>query len=66
MEYTAEDVKNILVAFVEEFLVDIPAKHDTDGYWIEFTDLSGHVILADDEWFEDQARHVNYKLTLDD
>lgn len=57
--YTAADVKSILVAFANEHLVDVPAVHNKDGYWLEYTELSGFLILGEDEYFEQVAETAN-------
>ena len=63
-QYTAEDVQNILTGFAEEFIVDIPALHNEDGYFIEHNQLAGSLILADPEWFGAVAGYVDDKLAL--
>jgi hypothetical protein len=57
--YTAADVQNILTAFASEFTVDIPAKHDVDGYWIEHEVLIDTLTQGTKEWYGEIAEHFN-------
>lgn len=59
MSYTATDVKNILTAFAAEFSVDIPAKHDVDGYWIEHDVLVDTFTQGTNEWYGEIAEYFN-------
>lgn len=57
---TAEHVAVVLRSLAEEFLVDIPAVHTTEGvYYIEYNTLANALINSDKEWFEGIAEHVN-------
>lgn len=57
--YTAADVQNILTAFAEEFLVDVPARHEKGDYLIEFTELSTELILGEPSWYLSIAEYAN-------
>lgn len=57
--YTATDVENILAALANEFTVDIPAVHNKEGYWIEYTELNAALLLGTPEWYEDIAAEAN-------
>lgn len=59
MSYTASDVKNILTAFAAEFSVDITAKHDVDGYWIEHDVLVDTLTQGTHEWYGEIAEYFN-------
>lgn len=58
-QYTAEDAQNILAAFAEEFLVDIPAVHKDGNYLIEHNQLAGFLILNDTEWYQSVADYAS-------
>lgn len=59
MNITAEQVKAVLIALGEEFTIDIPAVHNETGNWIEYNQLNGSLVLADDEWVEQIVEYVN-------
>lgn len=62
MKYSTADVQNILTAFAEEFLVDIPALHNDKGYWVEHNTLAANLVLGDDEWYGKIAAYASGKL----
>jgi hypothetical protein len=59
MTYTPQDVKNVLEAVAQEFLVDIPAKHIDSNYYIGLGELEYQFIDGDPEWFAQIAEHIN-------
>lgn len=46
MNITPEQVKAVLTALAEDFTIEIPAVHNKEGYWVEFTELNAYLILA--------------------
>lgn len=44
-----KEVKSVLVAFINDFLVDVPAIHRDGEYLIEIDTLENHVRSLDDE-----------------
>lgn len=62
MKYSTADVQNILTAFAEEFLVDVDAKHDSSGYWIEHNDLAAALVLNNNAWYAEIAAYASGKL----
>lgn len=65
MKYTAEDIKNVLTIFAEEFLVDIEAVHNTKGYFIEHNTLAAGLILGKRDWYEAIAEELNIKVDVE-
>lgn len=63
-QYTAEDVKNILTTFAEEFLVDIPARHENGDYLIDAAVLERELVLGEPMWYEAIAGTVNENISL--
>lgn len=59
MQYNAQDVKNILATFAEDYLVDVPARHENGEYLIEHDALVNALTLGEDSWFEDIAAMTN-------
>lgn len=58
MDITNEQVKAVLTALGQEFTIDIPAVHNKDGYWIEYTELNAYLILANEATVEGIAEYV--------
>lgn len=58
-QYNAQDVKNILATFAEEFLVDVPARHVDGKYLIEYDTLVNTLTLGEDDWFDQIATETN-------
>lgn len=56
---TAEDARKVLTALAEEFLVDIPAVHNNGTYLLEYNQLAGSLILANEDWYEGIAEYAN-------
>lgn len=52
---TAQTVKDVLQALAEDYIVDIPAVHNPEGYWIEYNQLAAALLLGGDVWFEEIA-----------
>lgn len=62
--YTALDARKILTALAEEYLVDIPAKHENGLYLLEFNDIATELVLGREEWYEEIA-YLATNLELD-
>lgn len=62
VQVTAEQVREVLTSLAEEFLVDIPAAHDgKGGYFLEYNQLAGSLIISDEAWYEAIAAYTNEK-----
>lgn len=56
---TPEQVKAVLQALGNEFLVDLQAVHNKDGYWLEYTETAAGLILSPEDWHKQIADYVN-------
>lgn len=65
MSYTAADVQNILTSLAEDFMVDIEAVHNEQGYFIEYNTLAAALILGSPVWYGAIAEYTNEKLGLE-
>lgn len=59
---TATEVSAVLSALAEEYLVDIQAVHNKDGYWLEFFELSSALLTDDHDWLYAIAESANERL----
>lgn len=60
-----EQVKEVLIALGEEFIVDVQAVHDgKGGYTIDYFELSDTFVNAPDAWADRIAGYVNSKELL--
>lgn len=56
------EVKEVLTALGEDFIVDIPAKHDgKGGYTIDYFELVTFLIQAPDSWVDRIVGYINAK-----
>lgn len=52
-------VKAVLQALGNEFLVDLQAVHNKDGYWLEYTETVANLILSPESWHKQIADYIN-------
>lgn len=58
-DVSPEQVKAVLQALGNEFLVDLQAVHNKDGYWLEYTETAAGLILSSSRWHEQIADYIN-------
>lgn len=56
---TPQQVKLVLQALGNEFLVDLQAVHNAEGYWLEYTETAAGLILSTSQWHQQIADYVN-------
>lgn len=56
---TPEQVKMVLQALGNEFLVDFQAVHNKDGYWLEYSETAAGLILSPDVMHKQIADYIN-------
>jgi hypothetical protein len=58
----SKQVREVLTALGEDFIVDIPAKHDgKGGYTLDYFDVVTFLIQAPDEWVDRITGYINTK-----
>lgn len=58
MSITAQQVQAVLTQVVSDQIVDVPAKHDKRGYWIEIQELTHSFESNTEEWYESIANAI--------
>lgn len=58
-DVTPAQVQAVLQALGNEFLVDLQAVHNKDGYWLEYTETAAQLILSPYKWHQQIADYIN-------